>query len=211
MANQNAATKMDAIYKYQRYFYNLTRKYYLLGRDTMLCNLRPEPNQTVLEIGCGTGRNLIKTAQLYPKAQLFGFDVSNAMLNTARQSVGNNNIKLAQGDATNFTPNTLFGLNNFDKIFISYTLSMIPDWQKVLPCALNALAQNGELHIVDFGMQEHLPHWFKAMLYGWLARFSVYPTPLQNTLQQLAHERSLKLKYHSLYRGYAIYAVLKRL
>ena len=59
---------MDAIYRYQRYIYDASRKYYLLGRDRMLEELAPAPGGTVLEIACGTGRNLIKAAGRYPDA-----------------------------------------------------------------------------------------------------------------------------------------------
>ena len=36
---------MDGIYRYQRYIYDATRKYYLLGRDRMLDGLRPPPGR----------------------------------------------------------------------------------------------------------------------------------------------------------------------
>ena len=70
---QDAAQHMDGIYKYQRYIYDLTRKYYLLGRDRMLDDLEPAPGATVLEVGCGTGRNLILAARRYPEARFLRF------------------------------------------------------------------------------------------------------------------------------------------
>ena len=54
---------MDGIYRYQRYIYDLTRKYYLLGRDRLLADLEPPDGGTILEIGCGTGRNLVLAAR----------------------------------------------------------------------------------------------------------------------------------------------------
>ena len=47
--------------------YNATRKYYLLGRDLLLNELEPDDGSTVLEIGCGTGRNLIHAARRWPE------------------------------------------------------------------------------------------------------------------------------------------------
>ena len=35
----DAARHMDRIYRYQRYIYDLTRKYYLLGRDRLIAGL----------------------------------------------------------------------------------------------------------------------------------------------------------------------------
>ena len=79
-ATEDAAQQMDGIYKYQRYIYDLTRKYFLLGRDRLLDDMKPEPGHVVLEVGCGTGRNLIQAARRYPEAKFYGFDISNEML-----------------------------------------------------------------------------------------------------------------------------------
>ncbi len=54
-----AANAMDRMYRWQHAIYDLTRKPYLLGRDQMIEALRPKNGERVLEIGCGTGRNLI--------------------------------------------------------------------------------------------------------------------------------------------------------
>ncbi len=106
MASRTAdrAGHMDAIYRSQRHFYDLTRKYYLLGRDRLIRDLAPPAGGTVLEVGCGTGRNLIAAARAWPEARYFGIDISEAMLDTARAKVAAaglaDRITLAQGDAT---------------------------------------------------------------------------------------------------------------
>ena len=50
------AERMDRMYRYQRHIYDLTRKYYLLGRDRLIDELQPPVGGHVLEVGCGTGR-----------------------------------------------------------------------------------------------------------------------------------------------------------
>src|SRR6185312_12968397 len=103
---------MDAIYRYQRYVYDLTRKFYLLGRDRLIDELAPPPAGRVLEIACGTGRNLIGAARHYPRARFYGFDISVAMLDTARGQIAkaglDQRIRIAAGDATDFSAERLF-------------------------------------------------------------------------------------------------------
>ncbi|MCV4690907.1 hypothetical protein OFC38_32680, partial [Escherichia coli] len=64
------------MYRIQRHIYDFTRKYYLLGRDVMLAGIIADNAKKILEIGCGTGRNLIILSRKLPNAQLFGIDAS---------------------------------------------------------------------------------------------------------------------------------------
>jgi S-adenosylmethionine-diacylgycerolhomoserine-N-methlytransferase len=206
---------MDAIYRYQRYVYDATRKFYLLGRDRLIEDLEPRPGDRVLEVACGTGRNLIAAARHYPQAHFFGFDISTAMLETAGNSIARaglgDRIRIAVGDATAFSGERLFATPAFDRIFISYALSMIPPWRGAMQQALVALAPGGRLLIVDFGGQERLPRWFKRLLRGWLRQFSVEPRDeLTAELDRIAAMPGYSVRYTQLYRGYAVYAVVTR-
>ena len=206
---------MDAIYASQRHIYDLTRKYYLLGRDALIRDLAPPKSGTVLEVGCGTARNLIVAARHWPEARFYGFDISEAMLETARKNVAKaglaGRITLAQGDATAFDTQALFGLAGFDRVFMSYTLSMIPDWQGAIAAAGRALAPGGTLHIVDFGQQEQLPGWWRAVLMAWLRKFDVTPRrELPAVLKSVAEAQGLSLDFRRLYRGYAWAGTLTR-
>ena len=150
-----ATARMNRMYRRQRYIYDGTRRYYLLGRDQLIENLRLEADASVLEIGCGTGRNLVQAANRFPGAKLFGIDVSTEMLTSAIASISRrglgNRIRVAHGDATAFDPQRLFGVPAFDHVMISYSLSMIPGWNRVIVSAISRLKPGGRLHIVDFG------------------------------------------------------------
>src|SRR6267154_2763691 len=74
-----ATDRMNRMYRRQRHIYDGTRRYYLLGRDQLIANLKPGAGANVLEIGCGTGRNLTVAARQYPGAKFFGIDVSTEM------------------------------------------------------------------------------------------------------------------------------------
>lgn len=210
----DAAHRMNRMYRLQRHIYDLTRAWYLLGRDRMLENLKLSENATVLEIGCGTGRNLIQAARRYQTAQFFGIDISTEMLASASAAIQRHGltqrIQLAQGDATAFDAQRLFGIHRFDEVFISYSLSMIPEWRRVLPVALAHLKPGGRLHIVDFGQQERLPGFIRAGIMRWLSLFDVTPRPdLQSVLADLAMADGYTLRFERRFRGYAQYAVLK--
>jgi S-adenosylmethionine-diacylgycerolhomoserine-N-methlytransferase len=211
----DAAALMDRMYRRQRHIYDLSRKFYLLGRDEAIARLRPAPSDKVLEIGCGTGRNLIKLALTYPQARLFGLDVSQEMLATAAASTARagfaSRISLAQADATAFDPRKLFGCASFERVMISYALSMISPWREALGGALDVVAPGGSLEIVDFGDCAGLPRPFKAGLRRWLAAFDVTPREdLSDALEALSAERGMTCEIESWFRGYAILAIARR-
>lgn len=206
---------MDRNYRRQRHIYDITRKYYLLGRDGLIRSLKPPSCGTILEIGCGTGRNLIAAARLYPDARLFGLDISAEMLRTADAKIRHaglaGRIRLARADATDFDAQSLFGQAAFDRVFFSYTLSMIPPWQEALDRALAQLREDSRLHLVDFGQLEHLPAACRSLLFVWLRRFHVSPrADLHAYLQERAIHNDFDLQFNSEFRGYAWSARLTR-
>jgi S-adenosylmethionine-diacylgycerolhomoserine-N-methlytransferase len=208
-------TLMDSVYRRQRHIYDLTRRYYLLGRDQLISALDPPVGGSVLEVGCGTARNLIAAARLFPGAMCYGVDISGEMLRTARVRVADaglgNRIHLAKADATDFDAEVLFRRSAFDRVFFSFSLSMIPCWREALRHAADlAEAPGGRLQVVDFGNQERLPTWFRSALHGWLSRFHVTPrTELRRVLEEISAERNALLRDVSLYRGYSRYAEVR--
>ncbi|WP_319412517.1 class I SAM-dependent methyltransferase [uncultured Cohaesibacter sp.] len=202
---------MDDIYRYQRLIYDLTRKYYLLGRDRLIRDMAPKDGAHILEIACGTGRNLDLIGRRYPATHLYGLDISEEMLLTARRKLGDRAC-LAQANACSFEPSILFGQTAFDHIVMSYSLSMIPDWQMALGEALRHLTPGGCLHLVDFGDQARLPKVFDMLLSKWLEKFHVFPRrDLPGALEALQGQYSLQLRHGYLYRHYAQLAVIRLL
>ncbi|NJM35342.1 MAG: class I SAM-dependent methyltransferase [Rhodomicrobium sp.] len=211
MGAGSAAEKMDGIYRRQRHIYDLTRRYYLLGRDRLIADLGVPQGGSVLEVGCGTARNLILAARRYPSAKFYGLDVSEEMLRTARASVERHGltprIALAVDDATDFDAGALFDRATFDRVFISYALSMIPGWERVVPAAARCLATGGELHIVDFGDFAGYPAVFTLAQRAWLRRFSVTPiADFEARIKELADSLGLAATAKRHYGGYAIRA-----
>lgn len=212
--NPSHARLMDSVYRHQRHIYDLTRKFYLLGRDDLIDGLVVPRGGSVLELGCGTGRNLALAAGRYPKALFYGLDISQVMLETAQKRLHREHIhdivRLARGDASDFDAAPLFGRSRFDRVFLSYALSMIPPWERTVSAALDCVESGGSLHIVDFGQQENLPGWFRRGLRHWLASFHVSPRDsLREVLESECEKRGASLRFDSCFGGYAVHAVAK--
>ncbi|MGH1377203.1 MAG: class I SAM-dependent methyltransferase [Alphaproteobacteria bacterium] len=208
---------MDNMYRWTRHIYDVTRKYYLLGRDKLIDNIDADDNDNICEVGCGTARNLIKVAKRYPNANIYGLDASDEMLKTAGQNIRNahmsKRINIKQSFSQSFHPDELFGIDtDLDKIVFSYALSIIPPWQESIDHALELLPKGGEIHIVDFGGQKDIPKPISKFIFWWLKMFHVYNKPeILDYLKLLQFEKKGELEINHLYKGYTYIAVFKKI
>ncbi|HEY3254175.1 MAG TPA: methyltransferase domain-containing protein [Polyangiaceae bacterium] len=168
---------MNRIYRYQRHFYDLTRKSFLFGRDELLRRMHIRRGDRVLEVGCGTARNLLKLHARHGHAQLYGLDASTEMLATAQGKLRRrrlqDQVRLEHGLAEELADGRIFGAAKFDVIFFSYSLSMIPACTASIEAALASLNPGGRIYIVDFGDQGGLPRFLRHALERWLGLFGV--------------------------------------
>lgn len=206
--------RMDRMYRPQRHIYDLTRRYYLLGRDRLIAELDARPGQTVLDIGCGTGRNLALIGQRYPATRLFGLDAAAPMLEIAARRLERAAVRatLARGVAEEVDQHALFGRSaGFDHITISYCLSMVDQPEQAVRAAVRHLAPGGTLHVVDFGDMAGLPGWFGRAMAAWLAKFHVrYRPEVAVTLGTLAGTGAARLETVEIARRYALLLRLAR-
>ncbi len=203
--------QMDRMYRYQRYFYDLTRKFYLLGRDRLIAEMRIEPGDRILELGCGTARNLIILAKKHPDARFCGLDASAEMLKTARaksDAAGIRNVEFRTALADEFKFGDFGTDEPFDACFFSYAVSIIPPWRESIVNALANLKPGKCLYIVDFFDQAGLPRWFGKLLRGWLSKFHVkYPHDLLPFLEGLP---DVEIRVDPLFRRYAVFIEVRK-
>ncbi len=214
------AAAMDQMYRMTRHIYDITRRYYLLGRDRLLDEVVTAPETATLEVGCGTARNLIKLARRPVTGRLYGLDASHEMLETALQSVtraglpqgDNPPIVLRQGLAEQLDAGRMFGRDEpFDTIFFSYCLSMVPTWPGALEAAMDNLKPGGRLLIVDFWDQAGLPRLFSAGLKKWLSLFHVHYRPEVHTaVAALGKSNRGTVEFLSIHRRYAYLATVTK-
>lgn len=170
------------------------------------------PGDRVLEVGCGTARNLERLARRHPKVRLYGLDASREMLTTARSRIAR--LRLAEpiciehGYAEQLDARRIFGLATpFDAIFFSYALSMIPQWPAALDAALANLRTGRTLYVVDFWDQGAWPRCFQWSLAGWLKLFQVrYRPELLERLREREREGRGVLRLDSIGGRYAYFA-----
>jgi S-adenosylmethionine-diacylgycerolhomoserine-N-methlytransferase len=206
------AETVDRIYRHQRHLYDVTRRFFLLGRNALMDTMDVSAGEAVLEVGCGTGRNLIRLARRCPDARLFGIDASNQMLRTARTNIARARlgrpIEMAHCLAEALNPQVVFGASLlFDKIFFSYSLSMMPSWQAALEAAFAHLAESGSVHVVDFWDQKGWPSPLKRAFRRWLALFEVrYHPEMIPCLARYFADRSQRIALTDIARRYAFLA-----
>jgi S-adenosylmethionine-diacylgycerolhomoserine-N-methlytransferase len=202
--------RMDRRYRYQRHIFDLSRRFILFGRDRAIAALRLGEARSVLEIGCGTGRNLKRMAEAHPALQLAGVDISGEMLKSARAKLVaarlDQRIALRQGDAAAAPAG-----GKAARILMSYCLSMVPDWRRALAGAIDRLAPDGMLVIVDFGSFGGLPDWLAETCIEVLSRHDVTPClELTQELRRHAASPSLTVRHEYALAGVYQLAIVTR-
>lgn len=206
---------MDANYRLQRHIYDVTRRFYLLGRASLLSRLDLPTGGRVLEIGCGTAWNLIRLARLRPDLEIEGLDASAAMLETAQKNVERaglaDRIGLRCGLAEDLHDETASRpAETYDCVLFSYALSMIPGWREALVESIALVRPAGTLAVVDFGDQRGVPGWLRAILRAWLRFFHTEPRDeLPALLYELAMRTGSNLLLDFLARRYAVLGLVQ--
>jgi S-adenosylmethionine-diacylgycerolhomoserine-N-methlytransferase len=141
------AERLQAFYGPQAAHYDRFRERLLQGREALIRLLDPAPGSRILELGGGTGSNLLHFGQ-----RLTGFasvelvDLCPALLDEARKKTeGMHNVQLIEADAATYRPSA-----PPDYVYFSYSLTMIPDWRGAILNAIEMLPPGGTLGVVDF-------------------------------------------------------------
>jgi ubiquinone/menaquinone biosynthesis C-methylase UbiE len=113
------------------------------------------PGDTVLEIGCGTGRNLAHlVGAVGESGSVIGVDASPGMLAEAHNLVarrGWSNVRLLQEDAARLSVE-----DNVNGALFSLSYSVLPDRRPALEAAWRQLQAGGRLVVMDAGLPDTL-------------------------------------------------------
>jgi ubiquinone/menaquinone biosynthesis C-methylase UbiE len=108
--------------------------------------LRYPGSPRVLDIGCGTGADLVRIAGLLPDAELHGVDLSQARIEAARQAVPGADLRVQGAEALSFAD------RSFQVVVLSTVLSSILDAdtrRRVAAEALRVTSEDGVLLVYD--------------------------------------------------------------
>ncbi|WP_138429968.1 class I SAM-dependent methyltransferase [Fodinibius saliphilus] len=154
-------SNVENYYRFHSYIYDVTRWSFLFGRDQLLDMIPTLPSQPrILEVGCGTGKNLDRLQYHFPDAQLVGIDLSPSMLKIARDKLGDNQqVELLQAKYGS----DALALEPFDLILFSYSLSMFGSGIEYVMTQMSAdLNKRGYIAVVDFDTSPY--RWFRKWM-----------------------------------------------
>jgi S-adenosylmethionine-diacylgycerolhomoserine-N-methlytransferase len=144
-------TDLAGYYRLHAPIYDLTRPLFLFGRTRLVSELaRVSVEQgwrtpSILEIGCGTGRNLDLLSRVFPRSRLVGVDLAQPMLQVAQRRLGTR-AQLVHGALGSVALD-----GPFDIVLASYMLSMTGAEQgHCIAAARQQLNTGGLFGVVDF-------------------------------------------------------------
>lgn len=121
---------------------------YRAGRVMAIRAMGLRPGMRVLDLGCGTGLNhpLLEDA-VGSTGTVVGVDSSRQMLAQARRRAsrhGWRNVELLQADMTQVD-----GIGTVDAVLATYTLSVVPGWERAWALAVAATRPGRRMAVVD--------------------------------------------------------------
>lgn len=127
-----------------------------------------EDNDTILDLGCGTGIDIFMTRLKYPKAgTIYGLDKLQSMIDRAtivRDKKGFKDIEFKVGTLTEMP----FPDNSINKIISNCVINLEPDKEKVYSEIFRVLKPGGMFFISDITLKAELPESIRRSenLYG---------------------------------------------
>jgi demethylmenaquinone methyltransferase/2-methoxy-6-polyprenyl-1,4-benzoquinol methylase len=135
------------------------------------------PGEHVLEIGCGTGRNLpFLSKAVGPHGRVYGVDISPGMLAKARALCDHNhwrNVELIEGDAAQYRAPT-----PLDGVMFGLSYNTMPHHLTVLREAWAQLKPGGRLVIMDAKLPPGLGGRLVLPFSLWLMKHTMLGNPL---------------------------------
>lgn len=145
-------------------------------RDKAVGRLELKPGGSVLEVGCGTGRNLAPlVAAVGAGGRVYGVDLSEGMLEEAGELCSREgwpNVTLLRADAADYElPEAV------DGVIFSLSYAVIPHHREALRHAWAQLREGGYLVVMDAKLPSGLMGKLLRPFVVWVSRLTVLGNP----------------------------------
>lgn len=124
-----AESVQKAYKRYAQYYDFVFGAIFHPGRQTAVDMLECEEGDRILEVGVGTGLSLPMYSQ---NVQVVGIDLSNDMLELARQKVVDESLRQVEGLYQMDAQSMDFPDNTFDKVVAMYVATVVPDCTQLM-------------------------------------------------------------------------------
>lgn len=118
--------------------------------EKLLKNLNLQPNDWILDLGCGDGKITAQLAKQLPQGHVIGLDPSDSMLEKAINSFPN--LCFIHGRAEDFSFES-----RFDHILAIHVMHWVKDQKTALANIYKHLKPNGQIHFILSPSKEGLP------------------------------------------------------
>jgi len=174
----DSLASLQRYYRFHARLYDTTRWLFLFGRHSLIRSIAERHTaKRILEVGCGTGKNLLVLSRVFPKAQCVGLDISEAMLARARNKLNYQCEHIILLNQAYDRPLINREEASFDLVVFSYALSMMnPGWEQAIKNAAQDLRPGGVLAVIDFNAT-NLPAFQRWMAFNHV-RMEAHLSPL---------------------------------
>jgi SAM-dependent methyltransferase len=116
-----------------------------------------QAGETVLDIGCGAGMDLLLAAgRTGPAGHAIGVDMTDAMIERARKSAaetGMPQVEIRKGDATSLP----VANDSVDVVISNGVLNLVPEKERGFAEIIRVLKPGGRLYLADIALDVELP------------------------------------------------------
>ena len=128
--------------------------------------------ETVLDVGCGAGMDLLLSAKrIGPTGHAIGVDMTDAMVERARKSAataGLPQVEVRQGDATALPVADA----SIDIVSSNGVLNLVPEKDRAFAEIIRVLKPGGRLHLTDIALDVELPEEARRNIDLWTGRIA---------------------------------------
>lgn len=205
--------KLQNLYRQRAGNYDLSANlYYLIGfreskyRKLAISKLSLSEGNTVVEIGCGTGLNFEYVLNyIGVQGKLIGVDLTDAMLEKAKQRVNKNNwsnVELIKKDAAEYTfP------KNINAAYSTFALTLVPEYEEIISNIEKSLQVGGKLVILDLKKPGKWPLWLVKLGVLITRPFGVSLDLANRKLWEVMEKYFANVEVQEVYGGFAYIAV----